>query len=601
MALFDCTCDAVSGHARALTYTTAHGDFHTPMFMPVGTSATVKGITTDQLRELGSQVVLANTYHLAMRPGAELVAEAGGIHRFMNYDGPMLTDSGGFQVFSLADTVKLSDDGVTFQSIYDGSKIHWTPEENMRIQELIGADIAMQLDQCAPYPATREFVARAVDYSSAWARRCLAAHTRPDQTLFGIVQGGIASDVPVLLCADDLAPSETIQLDKSKVLGFITAGGSGSSHTAILARTLGIPAIVGMGDALKPELEGRAAIADGSTGALVIDPDDDTRDRLLKKRDEQLRLQRLLETLKGQANVTKDGKTIRIYCNIGSPEDVHAVQVNDGGGIGLFRSEFLYLNTTDYPTEEQQFEAYKQVLSDMDGKEVIIRTLDIGADKQIGYFDLPKEDNPAMGMRALRICLTRPEIFKTQLRALFRASAFGKLGIMFPMVTSVWEVREAKRMCEEVRRELKNEGIPYSEDVQIGIMIETPAAAINSDRLAKEVDFFSIGTNDLTQYTLACDRQNNDLGRFYDPHHPAVLRLIRLVTENAHKNGIWVGICGELGADLTLTETFLAIGVDELSVTPRSVLPLRNAVRMTDTRESSERILSDLDSDYTAR
>ena len=402
--------------------------------------------------------------------------------------------------------------------------------------------------------------------------------------LCGIVQGGIASDVPVLLCADDLAPSETIQLDKSKVLGFITAGGSGSSHTAILARTLGIPAIVGMGDALKPELEGRAAIADGSTGALVIDPDDDTRDRLLKKRDEQLRLQRLLETLKGQANVTKDGKTIRIYCNIGSPEDVHAVQVNDGGGIGLFRSEFLYLNTTDYPT-----------------KEVIIRTLDIGADKQIGYFDLPKEDNPAMGMRALRICLTRPEIFKTQLRALFRASAFGKLGIMFPMVTSVWEVREAKRMCEEVRRELKNEGIPYSEDVQIGIMIETPAAAINSDRLAKEVDFFSIGTNDLTQYTLACDRQNNDLGRFYDPHHPAVLRLIRLVTENAHKNGIWVGICGELGADLTLTETFLAFGVDELSVTPRSVLPLRNAVRMTDTRESSERILSDLDSDYTAR
>ena len=396
--------------------------------------------------------------------------------------------------------------------------------------------------------------------------------------LCGIVQGGIASDVPVLLCADDLAPSETIQLDKSKVLGFITAGGSGSSHTAILARTLGIPAIVGMGDTLKPELEGRAAIAD-----------------------EQLRLQRLLETLKGQANVTKDGKTIRIYCNIGSPEDVHAVQVNDGGGIGLFRSEFLYLNTTDYPTEDQQFEAYKQVLSDMDGKEVIIRTLDIGADKQIGYFDLPKEDNPAMGMRALRICLTRPEIFKTQLRALFRASAFGKLGIMFPMVTSVWEVREAKRMCEEVRRELKKEGIPYSEDVQIGIMIETPAAAINSDRLAKEVDFFSIGTNDLTQYTLACDRQNNDLGRFYDPHHPAVLRLIRLVTENAHKNGIWVGICGELGADLTLTETFLAFGVDELSVTPRSVLPLRNAVRMTDTRESSERILSDLDSDYTAR
>ena len=419
--------------------------------------------------------------------------------------------------------------------------------------------------------------------------------------LCGVVQGGIASDVPVLLAADDLAPSETIQLDKSKILGFITAGGSGSSHTAILARTMGIPAIVGMGDALKPEYEGRQAIADGSTGALVIDPDDETRDRLLKKREEQLRLQRLLETLKGQENVTKDGKTVRIYCNIGSPEDVHAVQVNDGGGIGLFRSEFLYLNTKDYPTEDEQFNAYKQVLSDMDGKEVIIRTLDIGADKQIGYFNLPKEDNPAMGMRALRICLNRPEIFRVQLRALFRASAYGKLGIMFPMVTSVWEVREAKRMCEEVKRDLTHEGIPYSDDVKIGVMIETPAAAMISDRLAKEVDFFSIGTNDLTQYTLACDRQNNDLGRFYNPHHPAVLRLIQMVTENAHKNGIWVGICGELGADLTLTETFLAIGVDELSVTPRAVLPLRNAVRMTDTRETSQRILDDLAEDYEAR
>ena len=416
--------------------------------------------------------------------------------------------------------------------------------------------------------------------------------------LCGVVQGGIAADVPA---ADDLAPSETIQLDKSKILGFITAGGSGSSHTAILARTMGIPAIVGVGDALKPEYEGRQAIADGSTGALVIDPDDDTRDRLLKKREEQRRLQRLLETLKGQPNLTKDGKTVRIYCNIGSPEDVHAVQVNDGGGIGLFRSEFLYLNSSTFPTEDEQFEAYKQVLSDMDGKEVIIRTLDIGADKQIGYFDLPKEDNPAMGMRALRICLTRPEIFRTQLRALFRASAYGKLGIMFPMVTSVWEVREAKKLCEEVKRDLKHEGIPYSEDVQIGIMIETPAAAINSDRLAQEVDFISLGTNDLTQYTLACDRQNNDLGRFYDPHHPAVLRLIKLVTENAHKNGIWVGICGELGADLALTETFLAMGLDELSVTPRAVLPLRNAVRMTDTRESAERLMAELDADYTAR
>ena len=418
--------------------------------------------------------------------------------------------------------------------------------------------------------------------------------------LSGTVAGGIASDVPVVLAADDLAPSETIQMDKTKILGFITAGGSGSSHTAILARTLGIPAIVGVGAALKADYAGREVIVDGSTGNIVIDPDDMTRDRLMKKREEALRLQRLLETLKGQPNITKDGKTVRVYCNIASPEDVHAVQVNDGGGIGLFRSEFLYLNCEDYPTEDQQFQAYKQVLADMDGKEVIIRTLDIGADKQIGYFNLPQEENPAMGMRALRICLTRPEVFRTQLRALYRASAFGKLRIMFPMVTNVWEVREAKRMCEEVKRDLKQEGIPYGEDVEIGIMIETPAAVILSDRLAKEVDFFSVGTNDLTQYTLACDRQNNDLGRFYDPHHPAVVRMLKLVADNAHKNGIWVGICGELAADLTMTETFLAIGIDELSVSPRAVLPLRNAVRMTDTRETSPRILAALADEYPA-
>ena len=470
--------------------------------------------------------------------------------------------------------------------------------ENLIVNEKCNAEAAVS-DVADQFAAM--FAAMDDAYMQARAADVRDVSQRILGILCGVVQGGIASEVPVLLAADDLAPSETIQLDKSKILGFITAGGSGSSHTAILARTMGIPAIVGVGDALKPEYEGRQAIADGGTGALVIDPDDDTRTRLLKKREDQLRLQRLLETLKGQPNITKDGKTIRVYCNIGSPEDVHAVQVNDGGGIGLFRSEFLYLNSSDYPTEDQQFEAYKSVLSDMDGKEVIIRTCDIGADKQIGYFDLPKEENPAMGMRALRISLTRTDFFKTQLRALFRASAYGKLGIMFPMVTSVWEVREAKRLCEEARRELKKEGIPYSEDVQIGIMIETPAAAICSDRLAKEVDFFSIGTNDLTQYTLACDRQNNDLGRFYDPHHLSVLRLIQLVTENAHKNGIWVGICGELGADLTLTETFLALGVDELSVTPRAVLPLRNAVRMTDTRESAPRILADLAEDYTAR
>ena len=470
--------------------------------------------------------------------------------------------------------------------------------ENLIVNEKCNAEAAVS-DVADQFAAM--FAAMDDAYMQARAADVRDVSQRILGILCGVVQGGIASEVPVLLAADDLAPSETIQLDKSKILGFVTAGGSGSSHTAILARTMGIPAIVGVGDALKPEYEGRQAIADGGTGALVIDPDDDTRARLLKKREDQLRLQRLLETLKGQPNITKDGKTIRVYCNIGSPEDVHAVQVNDGGGIGLFRSEFLYLNSSDYPTEDQQFEAYKAVLSDMDGKEVIIRTCDIGADKQIGYFNLPKEENPAMGMRALRISLTRTDFFKTQLRALFRASAYGKLGIMFPMVTSVWEVREAKRLCEEARRELKKEGIPYSEDVQIGIMIETPAAAICSDRLAKEVDFFSIGTNDLTQYTLACDRQNNDLGRFYDPHHLSVLRLIQLVTENAHKNGIWVGICGELGADLTLTETFLALGVDELSVTPRAVLPLRNAVRMTDTRESAPRILADLAEDYTAR
>ena len=405
-----------------------------------------------------------------------------------------------------------------------------------------------------------------------------------------------------IICADDLAPSETVSLDKDKVLAFVTAHGSSNSHTAILARNMNIPAVIGVGsDFLKEVQDGTEAIVDGFTGEIFVEPDEETRRRLLEKQKADEEKKRLLLELKGKENVTRDGTKVNIYANIGSVDNIGAVLLNDAGGIGLFRSEFLYLENNDYPNEEQQFLAYKRVLESMAGKKVIIRTLDIGADKQIGYFDLPKEDNPAMGMRALRICLTRPEIFKTQLRALFRASAFGKLGIMFPMVTSVWEVREAKRMCEEVRRELKNEGIPYSEDVQIGIMIETPAAAINSDRLAKEVDFFSIGTNDLTQYTLACDRQNNDLGRFYDPHHPAVLRLIRLVTENAHKNGIWVGICGELGADLTLTETFLAFGVDELSVTPRSVLPLRNAVRMTDTRESSERILSDLDSDYTAR
>ena len=415
--------------------------------------------------------------------------------------------------------------------------------------------------------------------------------------LTGVVQGGIDSPVPVILAADDLAPSETVQLDKSKILAFVTEGGSGSSHTAILARTMGIPAIIGVGDQLKPEYEGRDCIVDGATGTVILDADEATKAVMMAKREEQLKRQKLLEQLKGQPNVTRDGQSIKVFCNIGNPEDVPVVLSNDGGGVGLFRSEFLYLNCSDYPSEDYQFEAYKKVLSDMGGKEVVIRTLDIGADKQIDYFEMPKEENPALGNRALRICLNRPEIFKTQLRALYRASAFGKLGIMFPMVTSVWEVKEAKKMCELVKKELTAEGKPFADDVQIGIMIETPAAAVMSDRLAKLVDFFSCGTNDLTQYTLACDRQNNDLGRFFNPHHPAVLRLLKMVCDNAHKNGVWVGICGELGADLELTETFLSIGIDELSVSPRSVLPLRQKIRETTIGNVKEKILADLFSD----
>ena len=396
--------------------------------------------------------------------------------------------------------------------------------------------------------------------------------------LSGAVQGGIASDVPVLLAADDLAPSETVQLDKSKILGFITAGGSGSSHTAILARTMGIPAIVGVGDALKPEYEGRSCIIDGATGNVVIDPDDMTRDYLLKKREEQLRLQRLLETLKGQPNVTKDGKSIRIYCNIGSPDDVHAVQVNDGGGIGLFRSEFLYLNSPDYPTEDQQFEAYKKVLADMDGKEVIIRTLDIGADKQVGYFDMPPEDNPALGLRAIRLCLTRPILFQTQLCAILRASRYGTVGIMFPMVTGPDELHRLKQALADAEDVLIARGERFG-PYRVGVMIETPAAVFMSGELAGEVDFFSIGTNDLTQYLLAMDRQNPNLAPFCDPHHPAVLRAIRQTVERAHQAGCTVGICGELAADEALTEAFLRLGVDELSVAPSRILPLREKIR----------------------
>ena len=401
--------------------------------------------------------------------------------------------------------------------------------------------------------------------------------------LTGEGESGIVSDVPCIVAADDLAPSETVQLDKALILGFITAGGSANSHTAILARTMGIPAIIGAGDALQPEMEGKYAIIDGQTGEAVVEPDDAERERLLKKQAKEKALKELLDQLKGKPNVTKDGRNVMVYCNIGSPADIDAVLQNDGGGIGLFRSEFLYLQGSDYPTEDEQFEAYKTVAERMGGRRVIIRTLDIGADKQADYFHLDKEENPAMGLRAIRICLTRPEVFRTQLRALYRASAYGKIAIMFPMITSVWEVQEIKRICRNIRAELAEEGVPMADKVELGIMIETPAAVMMSAELAREVDFFSVGTNDLTQYTLAVDRQGVGLDRFFDAHHPAVLRMIRMAAENAHKAGIWIGICGELGADAELTETFLSMGIDELSVSPSAVLPLRSAIRSIDT------------------
>ena len=397
--------------------------------------------------------------------------------------------------------------------------------------------------------------------------------------LMGIVEGGIDSEEPIILAADDLAPSETIQLDKSKILGFVTQGGSSNSHTAILARTMGIPAICGLGDALKAEYAGRVAYLDGETGSVVLDPDELTHAQIREKYNKQQEMKEILATMKGQEDVTLDGKKINVYCNIGSPEDVAAVLNNDGQGIGLFRSEFLYLAANDYPTEEEQFQAYKAVASAMGGKRVIIRTLDIGADKQVDYFDMKKEENPALGVRAIRICLNRPEVFKPQLRALYRASAYGKVAIMFPMITSAWEVKECKRACQSVMKELTAEGIPFDPETEIGIMIETPSSVFIAEDLAKYVDFFSVGTNDLTQYTLACDRQANDLGKFYDPHHPAVLRALKMAADAAHNAGIWIGICGELGADLSLLPTFLALGIDELSVTPNAVLPLRAAIR----------------------
>lgn len=391
------------------------------------------------------------------------------------------------------------------------------------------------------------------------------------------------SDEKVIICADDLAPSETVQLDKDKVLAFVTAFGSSNSHTAILARNMNIPAVIGVGtELLNTVKSGVFAAVDGYTGEIFIDPDEETVARLEKKRKEDEEKKHLLQKLKGKENVTLDGRKINIYANIGSVDNIGAVLANDAGGIGLFRSEFLYLESSDYPTEEQQFAAYKRVLESMAGKKVIIRTLDIGADKQVDYFELEKEENPALGYRAIRICLTRPEIFRTQLRALYRASAYGNLGIMFPMITSVSEVEKILAMCGEVREQLRAEGVEVSDNVELGIMIETPAAAIISDKLAPMVDFFSVGTNDLTQYTLACDRQNANIEQFIDTHHEAILRLIEMSAENAHKYGAWIGICGELAADTSLTETFLRMEIDELSVSPTFVLKVRDAVRKCD-------------------
>ncbi len=387
---------------------------------------------------------------------------------------------------------------------------------------------------------------------------------------------------PVIIAADDLVPSETVQLDKEKVLSFITMYGSANSHTAILARTMNIPAVIGIGEDLKKEYDGKEAIVDGMEGVIYIDPDEETLTRMRQKQKEDQEQKALLEQLKGKENVTKSGQKVMVYANIGNLSDVGAVLKNDAGGIGLFRSEFLYLESETFPTEEEQFKVYKQVAENMAGKRVIIRTLDIGADKQVDYFGLDKEENPALGYRAIRICLTRQEIFKTQLRALYRASAYGQIAIMFPMIISVDEVKQIKKIIDEVKQELTEEGIDFRENVELGVMIETPAAVMVSRDLAKEVDFFSVGTNDLTQYTLAIDRQNQKLEPFYDSHHPAVLSMIRMAAENAHAEGKWIGICGELGADLSLTETFLEMGIDELSVAPGMILPLRKRIREAD-------------------
>ena len=411
------------------------------------------------------------------------------------------------------------------------------------------------------------------------------------ERLLTVLQGeesqGVESQEPSIIVADDLAPSETVQLDKDKVLSFVTVHGSLNSHSAILARTMGIPALVGTKLPVDDTVNGKLGIVDGTNGIIYVDPDEVTLGKMKELQKIELEKKKLLETLKGKENITLDGQKILLYANIGNTKDLATVLQNDAGGIGLFRSEFIYLEREDYPTEEELFQIYKAVAETMAGKRVIIRTLDIGADKQCDYFKMEKEENPAMGCRAIRICLKRPEIFKTQLRALFRASVYGKIAIMYPMITSVKEIQRIKDIVTQVKAELEEQGVEYREPEQ-GIMIETPAAVMISDQLAKEVDFFSIGTNDLTQYTLAIDRQNTALDEFYDPHHPAVLRMISMVVNNAHKAGIWAGICGELGADRELTKEFLVMGVDELSVSPGNILPIRKIVRETNVKEYKE-------------
>ena len=450
--------------------------------------------------------------------------------------------------------------------------------ENIIHSQMVNAEyaVASTADNFA-----QMFEAMDDDYMRGRAADVRDISERVITVLAGGAGSGLDSDEPVIIAADDLAPSETVQLDKDKVLSFVTAHGSENSHTAILARTMGIPALIGTGIDLDETVDGKLGIVDGTNGVVYVDPDAELLEEMKKKQQEEQEKKRLLQTLKGKENITLDGQKVMLYANVGNIKDLGIALQNDAGGIGLFRSEFIYLGQDHYPTEEEQFQIYKTVAETMAGRRVIIRTLDIGADKQCDYFELDKEDNPAMGLRAIRICLTRPEIFKTQLRALFRASVYGNINIMYPMIISVDEVRQIKAIVEEVKAELAEQGIEYGNPAQ-GIMIETPASVMMSRELAEEVDFFSIGTNDLTQYTLAIDRQNSKLDKFFDSHHPAVLRMIRMTVENAHKAGIWCGICGELGADQALTKDFLAMGVDELSVSPGSILPLRKIILETD-------------------